>query len=326
MVKYDVPGAEDLAISRQDSFLIISSDDRAARRDGRVPSGGIYKMDLRDTMAMPVLLRAPDDVRLFPHGISMISLSGGRYRLLVINHVSDSDEALGSADLETVHSVEEYILDDSTYRHIHTYEDETMLSPNDVVAIDDTRYYFTNDHGSTTRLGLLAEDYLGLRRSNVVYFDGAQYRVVAEGIAYANGIAFDKRHQYLYVASPRDFLVKVYSVLASGDLEHVIDISCGSGVDNIELDEEGHLWIGCHPDLLHFAAYASGQKSASPSEILKIMKGEGESWTVHSVYLDDGQIMSAATTAVPFGSELYVGNVMDDHFIKINRSDIDEKR
>ena len=75
---YQVPGAEDFAISREDGFMIISSDDRAARRDGLPVSGGLYYMNLKDSNPTPVLLKPDKEIELYPHGISMIRLDSHR--------------------------------------------------------------------------------------------------------------------------------------------------------------------------------------------------------------------------------------------------------
>jgi arylesterase/paraoxonase len=48
------------------------------------------------------------------------------------------------------------------------------------------------------------------------------------------------------------------------------DINCNTGVDNIEFDLEGNLWVGAHPNLLHFASYAKGDKKIASLEIIKI--------------------------------------------------------
>ena len=49
------------------------------------------------------------------------------------------------------------------------------------------------------------------------------------------------------------------------------------GVDNIEIDADGILWVGGHPNLLRFKAYAQGKKETAPSEIIKIdYKGKGD--------------------------------------------------
>jgi len=321
---YDLPGVEDIAISREDEFLILSSDHRAARRDGEAYVSGLYFMDLResDTIyqnAGTFILEVPEELRLYPHGISLLKIDSNTHRLLVVNHVSDSNDALGSADLNTVHSIEEFLLRNRRLTHIKTHIDEAILSPNDVAAVGEKGFYLSNDHGSTTHLGLLTEDYLGFKKANVVYYDGANYKKVAGDIAYANGVYYDQSRELVYVAAPREFAVKVYKKAANGDLSLEARIDCNSGVDNIELDEDGKIWIGSHPDLLTFAAYAAGDKKVSPSEIITIEYKSANDYQVNSIYVSDGSDMSASTTAVAYKDKVYLGNVMDDHFISLDR-------
>jgi len=63
-----------------------------------------------------------------------------------------------------------------------------MHSPNDILPVGPTSFYVTNDHGNSTVLGRMAEEYLQLARSYVLYYDGQNFRKVAEALAYANGI------------------------------------------------------------------------------------------------------------------------------------------
>jgi arylesterase/paraoxonase len=225
---------------------------------------------------------------------------------MAINHILDA------------HSIEVFKLNKNILTHEKTLTDDFMVRPNDIVMIDKDRFYFTNDHGYTKGLGMLAEDYLGLALSNVIYFDGSTYREVASGISYANGINYDAKRNLLFVASPRKFLVKVYSILENGSLEFIEDIDCGTGVDNIEFDTEGNLWIGSHPNLLKFASYAKGKEEHSPSEIIKIDYRGKNDYSVKTIYLEDGKTMSASTVAAPFGDYLLSGNVMDDTFLILN--------
>ena len=115
-----------------------------------------------------------------PHGISIKKLNDS-YKVMAINHTLKG------------HSIEVFNLKKNQLTHIETIIDDSMISPNDIVIIDDNRYYFTNDHKYTEGFGRLTEDYLGRSLSNVIYFDGTTFREVANGIAYANGINFDKK-------------------------------------------------------------------------------------------------------------------------------------
>ena len=164
------------------------------------------------------------------------------------------------------------------------------------------------------------EDNLGLKASNVVYFDGKDYKEVADGIAYANGINYEEKRNLLFVASPRGFLVKVYQRAANGNLEFIENIDCGTGVDNIEFDQDGKIWIGCHPNLFGFTTYATGRSDKAPSEIISIdYKGKGY-YIIDRVYLNDGSAMSGSTVAPVYGKYIFVGNVMDNHFLVLERN------
>ena len=305
--KVKLPGVEDMQIAYGDGFILLSSDDRASRRDGNPKQGHLYYLDLTKPSFTPKPVSAGLKIPFYPHGISMVKTAEQAYRVFAVNHVGDK------------HTIEVFDLNEKRLTHIRTLEDESMISPNDIVALDEVRFYFTNDHGYTKGLRKLGEEYLGWAASNVVYYDGQGYREVADGIAYANGINLDVERNLMFVASPRDFLVKVYEVTANGNLDFIEDVACGTGVDNIEFASDGKLWIGCHPSLLAFTAYAKGNAPIAPSEIITIdYKSKGD-YSIETVFLDNGKNMSAATVATVYKDYIFVGNVMDDHFLILKK-------
>lgn len=306
--RIELPGAEDITVSLTDSFAIVSSTKRGVYPPKKEEIGGLYLIDLKSNDYKVTPLTISFNKPFAPHGISMINTDSS-YQVMAINHTLDG------------HSIEVFKLKNKTLTHEQSLRDKSMVRPNDVVMIDEERFYFTNDHGYTKGLGMLLEDYTGLPFSNVIYFDGKNYREVADGISYANGINFDSKRNLIYVASPRKFLVKVYKNHPDGSLEFIEDIDCGTGVDNIEFDNEGHLWIGAHPNLLGFSAYAQGKKEYSPSEIIRINYKTKNDYSVESVYLEDGKNMSASTVATPFGDLILTGNVMDDSFLILKYRD-----
>ncbi|MFT5216805.1 MAG: arylesterase/paraoxonase [Glaciecola sp.] len=298
----ELPGAEDITVSLTDSFAIISSTKRDVYPPTEVEVGGLYFMNLKSDSFNPIHLTSSFTKPYAPHGISMIK-TDSTYKVMAVNHI------LGK------HSIEVFNLKNSMLTFEKTLTDDSMIKPNDIVMVDSERFYFTNDHRYTQGLGMLAEDYLGFALSNVIYFDGENFREVASGISYANGVNYDKKRKLLFVASPRKFLIKVYKTNEDGSLDFIENIDCGTGVDNIEFDTDGHLWIGSHPNLLKFASYAKGKEKHSPSEIIKInYKGKND-YSVETIYLEDGKTMSASTVAAPFGNLLLTGNVMDDSFL-----------
>ena len=304
--KINLPGAEDITVSTIDSFAIVSSTDRGFFPPEDEDIGGLYLMELKSGTFNVKPLTSNFKKSFAPHGISMFK-KDSTYKVMAINHTLKG------------HSIEVFTLNGETLTFEKTLTNDSMVSPNDIVLLDENRFYFTNDHKYTEGIGMLLEDYAGLSISNVIYFDGDNYTEVAKGIAYANGINFDVNRNLLFVASPRKFLVKVYSKNKDGSLAFIEDIPCGTGVDNIEFDTEGNLWIGAHPNLLRFASYAKGKKETSPSEIIKIeYKGKND-YTIETIYLDDGKTMSASTVAAPFGNLILTGNVMDDAFLILKK-------
>lgn len=305
--KIALPGAEDIVISRIDSFAIISSTEGRTLPKMNIEKGGLYFIDLRNNNFKPVLLTESFNNQFAPHVISMVK-TDSTYSIAAVNHTEEG------------HFLEFFNLNGQNLKHTKTLKSEAIISPNDIVLLDENRFYFTNDHIYEKGIGRFLEDYVGIEIANVVYFDGKNYTEVTDGIAYANGVNFDKKRNLLFVASPRKFLVKVYKVNADNSLEFIEDIDCGTGVDNIEFDTEGNLWIGSHPNLLHFAEYAKGNKEKSPSEIIKInYKAKGD-YTIEQMYMEDGTEMSASTVAATFGDLILVGNVMDKHFLILKRN------
>lgn len=295
-------GAEDFSISYSDGFMLISQDDRAARRDGSARRGNLFYLDLTDSgNFVPINLTPKISIPFYPHGLSLTKLDSAHYQVLVVNHAKG-------------HSIEQFELWGDSLIHQKTYTDPSMISPNDVIAIDESSFYFTNDHGYTSKIGLLAENYLGLKAANVVLYNG-EYSQVADGIAYANGLNISKDRKQLIVASPRSFKINYYDILPDASLELDERLDIGTGADNIELDEAGNLWIGCHPNLLAFSAYAAGKKSVSPSEILKISPER----TIERLFENDGAVVSASSVAAPYNELLFIGTVMDDMLLVVKK-------
>jgi len=299
----ELPGDEDITVSSTDSFALISSTKRLIFPPTTNEIGNLYYMELKSGDFNIKLLETSIPGPFAPHGISMFKTGEDTYKVLAVNGKVDG------------HSIEVFKLIKDSLIYEKTLSDPSMISPNDVQAIDADRFYFTNDHKYTKGIKRILEEYLDWDVSNVVYFDGKKYMEAANGIAYANGINLDRKRDLLYVASSRDFLVKAYSKKSDGTLEFIEDIPIGTGVDNIEVDGEGNLWLGCHPNLLKVGAYEQRKKPTSPSEILKIIYVSKKHYKIENIFLNDGNVMSASTVAAPFGNFVLAGNIMDNKFI-----------
>jgi arylesterase/paraoxonase len=297
-----ITGAEDIMLITDSGYALISASPRKNSLDVQEKEGGLYLLDLISKEYQVKKLTTDLNKPFAPHGISMYKRDSV-YTVMVVNHTSKG------------HSFEVFSLQDTVLTFERTITNPALVSPNDVVMLDEKRFYFTNDHKYVDGVGRLLEDYGGLGVSNVMYFDGENYQEVASGIGYANGINYDKERKLLFVAGPRNFEVKVYGANENGSLNFIENIDCGTGVDNIEFDSEGNLWIGAHPNLLAFSAYADGDKEIAPSEIIKIVYRDTNDYSIEQVYINDGSEMSASTVATPYQDVVITGNVMDSHFL-----------
>ncbi|WNJ16955.1 hypothetical protein [Pontibacter sp. G13] len=298
---WQLAGAEDLTISYEDSFAIISATDRFADTQG-----GLYFMKLGDTFGDPVLLTGDFDGEFKPHGISMFPLDSARYQVMAVNHTEEG------------HSIEVFELYGDSLVYIRTIKDKAFIRPNDLVIVSPGMFYVTNDHGYVDGFKKILEEYGGLAVSNAVFYDGQTATEVADGIAYANGVQYDPSRNLLFVASPRAFLVKVYAVQADWTLDFIEDVPCSSGVDNLELAPDGSIWIGSHPNLLQFQAYFGQKSPVAPSEVIRIEYRGTDDYSVQSVWEHAGDQIAASTVAAPWGNKVLIGSVCDSVMVLLD--------
>jgi len=298
-----IPGPEDITIDPRSGMAFVSSDVRPAARGSGPIRGDVYGYDLNSPDPEPVNLTRDYPGSFHPHGISLYS-EAGCTRLFVVNHRPGGD------------GIEIFDVRDGALCHLRTVEGILLSSPNDVLAVGPDRFYVTNDHGSKTSLGQTLEDYLRLPKSNVVYFDGSRFTLAARGIRYANGINGSSDGRTVYVASTTGLKIRVYRrEPATGALTFDRDLRLRTGVDNIEVDPLGRLWVGCHPRLLTFTKHIADPTRPSPSQVLKITFRPQKPALVEEVFLDLGETLSASTVAAVYRDVMLIGAVLGDRFL-----------
>jgi arylesterase / paraoxonase len=304
-----VLSSEDITIHPRSGLVFISSDDRRAWFQGvKGKQGAIMAYDLKKQINPPSNLTQGFSREFHPHGIGLFAAPDGRSRLFVVNHTQKG------------HFVE--IFDYKAGRLIHreSISSPLMHSPNDVIPVGLRSFYVTNDHGNASRWGKTLEEYLQLSRSYVLYFDGQNFRKVAEGLSYANGINTSSDGKTVYVAATVGQTIQVYDRdIANGALSLKRSIDVGTAPDNIERDEKGNLWIGAHPKLLSFVKYSKDPSFLSPSQILRIKAEKDGSVKLEEEYLNSGRPLSGSSAASVFGQTLLVGSVFDDRFLVCER-------
>ena len=107
-------------------------------------------------------------------------------------------------------------------------------------------------------------------------------------------------------------LVAAWVDFASGMLRPKGRIEVGSGVDNIDVDGDGRLWVAAHPKLLTFVRHVSDPKALAPSQVFRI---DPTSRRVEEVYLELGSRLSGSSVAAFHDGRLLIGPVFDPRFL-----------
>jgi arylesterase / paraoxonase len=304
-----IAGPEDITIDAQMGLAFISVDDRRVNnKNPATLEGAILLMDLSDSIPSLKNITPPGFQDFHPHGISLWTEPDGRQFLFVVNHRQKSWEQV----------IERFAWRNDSLIHLESIIDANLMtSPNDVSAVGERSFYVTNDHAySKNGINRTLEDYLQRAISYVNYYDGESFRKVATGIAYANGINRSADLNQLYVAACTGRKVLIYDRNPSnGELTLEQEINVNTGVDNIELDENGSLWIGSHPQLLKFVAHAADPAKFSPSQVIKLSKDKDGKYRLEEIFLNDGSSYSGSTVAAVYKDKILIGSVFEKTFL-----------
>ena len=298
-----IVGAEDIAIDRAAGIAYVSSTDRAAARRGEDVRGEIFALGLGGTDAVPTPATsdAPDDFR--PAGVSLWSPADGERRLFVVNRRRAGPP-----------TVEVFAVDSGRLAHLRTIRDPGIASPNDLHAVGADRFYVTNDGGEGARR--IVDFALQRLTSYVAYFDGEAARVAAGDFGFANGINASADGATIYVSDTFTRRLRFFGVDAgSGALMETGSLMLGTGLDNIDVDATGSLWIAAHPKLLDLMLYVGGWRERAPSQVIRAVPAAGGGGEARTILLDLGKRLSAASVAANVGDRYLVGSLIDSKML-----------
>lgn len=299
-------GAEDVTIDARTRRAYLSATDRRALAAGAPVPGAIWAYDLDTFDAQPVNLTPDADLYFQPHGISLWPQPDGGAVLFVVNHPAPGHGW-------PAHTIEIYDLDAQGLAHRATLTDPSLVMPNDLVAVAPNRFYVTNTHRHPPGWRQTLETYLQRRGAQVLAYGPGGFSVAIADLVFPNGINVSPDGRTLYVAAVTERTVRVYDRdPTSGALAFRTAIPIGTGGDNIEVDAEGHLWIGAHPKLLAVPRHQADPSVPSPSQVVRV---SADGTTVEEVYLNDGTPMSASSAAARAGDRLLIGQIFGRGFL-----------
>lgn len=296
-------GPEDLEVDGATDTLFVSALDR--RRAGA--EGDLWSWALADADAQLLRVARDGPARFRPHGLSLVRTEAGLFAW-VVNHPGER------------HTVEGFALEDGEdgwrARHLVTVAGAALVSPNDVAAVDATRFYVSNDHGTPGGIARTMEDLLGLDLANVLYFDGERFEEVVGGLSYANGVTLARDGAELVLAEVFRRGVTFHDrEPVSGRAQAHLLVDLDSGVDNLTLAADGSIWVAGHPRLLDFAEHAGDPAALSATEVIRIRRTQGGA-VAERVLMDDGELLSGGSVAAPWRDEVIVGAVFQSRLLR----------
>jgi len=301
---------EDIAIDRDARIAYISSLDRklASSQSAKASTlrGTIRMLDLSTyTPGAEINYKdvTPDlPKRFYPLGLSLFTATDGTKRLFVVNQADANSQ-----------SVEIFRVTSSGLAYEKSVDlGADVTFANDVLAVGPDQFYVT-DSSISGPVSWAFNFAFQRTLSKVFYFDGENLDPVATDFGMANGIAMSKNGEELYVLDTSTRSLRFFKRnIADGVLEDSGFLFIGTGVDNIDVAEDGALWIAAHPRLMDFAMYSAGMKATSSSQVIRAVKDNAGGGEVRTVYLDLGENISGSSAAVAIGKTFIIGSAMDN--------------
>jgi arylesterase / paraoxonase len=307
-----LPGSEDIALDRANGTMFIASDDRRATAAGAPKRGAIFVLPIRGAESISARLDATKGIpaAFHPHGLSRFVDSAGKATVMVVNHPKGFNNYDGTV-------VEIYdVQPDQTLTHRRTVSIAGLVRINDIVATGTDSFYASSE--SDLASGSAAEGLsiiTGNDRSGAVwYFDGSMGKKLASGIGFANSLAISKDGKTLFVSGTTSRAIFIYDrdvvthAIKQRDLAFI-----GTGADNLDIEDDGRLWIAAAPKLLSFIQHAMNAEKAAPSQVVILEPAlNGPGGKVDQVYLRDGTDgFSGASVAVRDGDTMVLGSVFE---------------
>ena len=305
------PGPEDIAIDHETGIAYISSDDRRAHQHGANIPGQIYQLDLSKPAkpdTVPELLTGTDQLESFhPHGISLFRTAAGQTLLFVINHAVPDQPRAG-------HSIEIFATAEGRLNHLESIANLLFRSPNDIAAVGPRQFYVTNDRGYLDGIAMQLERIFSWANSDVVYFDGQVASVVLDGLTFANGIQFEPQTERVFITETGANTLSIYRrSRTDGALTPTNGAEVGRGPDNIDIDENGNIWIATHPKTFKLIAHADRPESPSPSRVVRLQE---DGTSLEEIYVGTGEELSAVSVAAAYKGEMLLGTIFDAKLLR----------
>ena len=293
-------GPEDIvidSISSTKTRLLISCCSR--RKIEPDSLNGIYSLDL-DSETVYELKREnePDSIRFHPHGFDLAFINHQAY-LYVINHEDD----INRQSILKYKVLNDKLIFDSIIIH------PLIHSPNDIFVYKDGSFFISNDAG---KRGNRWEMIFKQKKGSVVFFPILGTPQIIDGeMGYPNGVYFDNK--YLYVSTVSEENLYRYTFKDQKFSDKALLTQGIKGGDNLNPYKNG-LIIPVHLNFWKFIRHAKNKKHHSPT-VIYYYDITNDSLSV--LYSNEGEQISAASTAIIYNNNLFISQIFDDFILKI---------
>lgn len=297
------PGPEDIALDTSFGMerLIVSCSERRSIDYSR---NGFYDYNIQSRVLIKLPMEGlPDSIQFRPHGIDIGFIDDKRI-LFCVNHEKNADDFPPKGRQSIL--VFELLNDKVVFQEQLT--DDILISPNDVCTDHKGGIYVSNDSGERNNS---VEKLFELRRSTVIHFDGEKWKYVGDTFKYANGVGV--RNNRLFVTGTQEELVASYRIVEGGAVTERINIPSMKGNDNITFSE-GKLVTTAHLDFMKFLKHVKHDDKPSPCAVYSI---DLKTHEMDTLYIDDGTVLSAASTGLVYKDNLYVSQVFNPFILEI---------
>jgi len=299
--------AEDVQVDRERGIAYLSILDRASGPPSADVTGSVMLLDLNLQEPAPRAAFAYDPPNFHPHGLSLLERAGEPQRLFAISHWPDGS-----------HSVEVAEQSGGAFFPRQTIRDAALVNPNALVAVGPREFYLVNSSDAPPGSSRLREFLFRQGRGNLVHFDGQHARVLEQGLGFPAGIAISPDGTRLYVGEALSKQMRIYRRdPANGALALEETLDLGTSPDNLNVDDEGVVWIAAHPKLFAYVRHVREPARRAPTQVLRFdprqprpAAGANDS-RLTQVYGNDGAGISAGSVGAHWRNELIIGAVLD---------------
>lgn len=303
-VAAQLPGVEDIETANGVTFVSVAS----AR--GPDPRDGIYV--LSENGSLTRLSGAPKDFH--PRGIGIYrSPNGSGIFLLAVNrHARAVNEAMrfsiDSFEVTNPRTSPALVAEG-------TIQGGLLTDPQDVAAAGPGAFYVSNGTGGSGLVRSLVS-YGVLPGSNILYFNGMSFRVVADDFYDARGVLLTPDGSHLLVASLTSRSLKSLSREPfSGNLTEAGSLTLAAAPEKISLDSTGEIWAAGHASLFAWRAFTADAGKRAPSQIFRVTLNGGVPEQAEQVYGNDGTEIAAASVAAFAGKQFLIGSSLDNKLL-----------